>query len=215
MFTALRRARPEYKLKAFTIEMSPTPGPDCLGLISNSDKTGSGQEHGLSYRVMVDAGLTPLGSITTRSRVPFRLLAFRSSSGSLAILIAMRLASSRVSKLAVVRRSDKKKPRRRLPPGLVLTSCYRGCHPAARPDFQYPWLFSRPSAPKGLPNSNAVMPLPTVASRRCAAFPKFRKFGNVRRDPATLIPWVRPRLVRCIIEPSVRAAVSDSEWSTR
>jgi hypothetical protein len=28
----------------------------------------------------------------------------------LAILIAMRLASSRVSKLAVVRRSDKKKP---------------------------------------------------------------------------------------------------------
>jgi hypothetical protein len=48
----------------FTKEMSPTPGPDCLGLISNSDKTGSGQEHDLSYRIMVDAGLTPLGSIT-------------------------------------------------------------------------------------------------------------------------------------------------------
>ena len=71
------RARlPEHKLKAFTIEMSPTPGPDCLGLISNSDKTGSGQEHGLSYRIMVDAGLTPLGLITARSRVPSRLLAF-------------------------------------------------------------------------------------------------------------------------------------------
>jgi hypothetical protein len=53
--------RPEHKLEAFTIEMSPTPGSDCLGLISNSDKTGSGQEHGLSYRIMVDAGLTPTG----------------------------------------------------------------------------------------------------------------------------------------------------------
>ena len=44
--------------------MSPTPGPDCLGLISNSDKTGSGQEHDLSYRIMVDAGLTPAELIT-------------------------------------------------------------------------------------------------------------------------------------------------------
>jgi hypothetical protein len=35
---------PEHK-PGFTIETSPTPGPDCLGLISNSDKTGSGQEH--------------------------------------------------------------------------------------------------------------------------------------------------------------------------
>jgi hypothetical protein len=43
--------------------MSPNPGPDCLGLISNSDKTGSGQEHDLS-RIMVDARLTPTRSIT-------------------------------------------------------------------------------------------------------------------------------------------------------
>jgi hypothetical protein len=34
---------------SFTIEMSPNPGPDCLGLISNSDKTSSGQEQDLSY----------------------------------------------------------------------------------------------------------------------------------------------------------------------
>jgi len=65
--------RPEYKLKAFTIEMSPTPGPDCLGLISNSDKTGSGQEHDLSYRIMVDAGLTPAALDHCRSRVDSRL----------------------------------------------------------------------------------------------------------------------------------------------
>jgi hypothetical protein len=37
---------PEHK-ESLTIEMSPNPGPDCLGLISNSDKTGSGQEHDL------------------------------------------------------------------------------------------------------------------------------------------------------------------------
>src|SRR5215831_10942409 len=75
MLMATRRAlsrRPEHKLKAFTIEMSPTPGPDCLGLISNSDKTGSGQEHDLSYRIMVDAGLTPAGLDHCRSRVPSR-----------------------------------------------------------------------------------------------------------------------------------------------
>jgi len=76
MLRAIRRAssrRPEHKLKAFTIEMSPTPGPDCLGLISNSDKTGSGQEHDLSYRIMVDAGLTPAGLDHCPQRVPSRL----------------------------------------------------------------------------------------------------------------------------------------------
>jgi hypothetical protein len=49
--------RLERKLSAFTIETSPNPGPDCLGLISNSE--GAGQEHDLSYRIMVDAGFTP------------------------------------------------------------------------------------------------------------------------------------------------------------
>jgi hypothetical protein len=76
MLRAIRRAssrRPEHKLKAFTIEMSPTPGPDCLGLISNLDKTGSGQEHDLSYRIMVDAGLTPAGLDHCPQRVPSRL----------------------------------------------------------------------------------------------------------------------------------------------
>src|SRR5215472_8270152 len=109
MLMATRRAashRPEHKLKAFTIEMSPTPGPDRLGLISNSDKTGSGQEHdlsNLSYRIMVDAALTPAGSITAARAFP-PAYGFRSSSGSLAMLIAIRRASSRVSNPAAVRR---------------------------------------------------------------------------------------------------------------
>ena len=106
MLRAIRRAssrRPEHKLKAFTIEMSPTPGPDCLGLISNLDKTGSGQEHDLSYRIMVDAGLTPAGLDHCRSAFP-PAYGFRSGSGSLAMLIAMRRASSRVSNPAAVRR---------------------------------------------------------------------------------------------------------------
>jgi len=80
--------------------------PDCLGLISNSDKTGSGQEHdlsNLSYRIMVDAALTPAGSITAARAFP-PAYGFRSSSGSLAMLIAIRRASSRVSNPAAVRR---------------------------------------------------------------------------------------------------------------
>ena len=39
----MRRARAGSKLEAFTIEMSPLRGR-IVGLISNSDKTGSGQE---------------------------------------------------------------------------------------------------------------------------------------------------------------------------
>src|SRR5262249_3232152 len=35
----------------------PHSGPGCLGLISNLDETGSGQEPDLRYRIMVDAGL--------------------------------------------------------------------------------------------------------------------------------------------------------------
>jgi hypothetical protein len=62
MLMAMRRAG--LSTRTVYIEMSPNPGPDCLGLISNSDKTGSGQEHDLSYRIMVDAGLTPARSIT-------------------------------------------------------------------------------------------------------------------------------------------------------
>ena len=69
--------------------MSPTPGPDCLGLISNSDKTGSGQEHDLSYRIMVDAGLTPAGLDYCRSRVPSPYC-FRSGSGILAMRLVAR-----------------------------------------------------------------------------------------------------------------------------
>jgi hypothetical protein len=56
-----------------------------LGLISNSDKTGSGQEHDLSYRIMVDAGLT---SITAARAFP-PVYGFRSSFGSLAIVVAI------------------------------------------------------------------------------------------------------------------------------
>jgi hypothetical protein len=88
MLRAILRAssrRPQHKLKAFTIEMSPTPGPDCLGLISNSDKTGSGQEHDLSYRIMVDAGLTSIAA--ARAFPP--VYGFRSSFGSLAIVVAI------------------------------------------------------------------------------------------------------------------------------
>jgi hypothetical protein len=52
------------------IEMSPNPGPHCLGLISNSDKTGSGQEHDLSYRILVDAQLRQLGdAVSNLSRL--------------------------------------------------------------------------------------------------------------------------------------------------
>ena len=92
MSRAILRAssrRPEHKLKAFTVEMSPTPRPDCLGLISNSDKTGSGQEHDLSYRIMVDAGLTPAGLDYCRSRVPSPYC-FRSGSGILAMRLVAR-----------------------------------------------------------------------------------------------------------------------------
>jgi hypothetical protein len=39
----------------------PQSAPDVLGLTSNSDKTGSGEERDLSYRTMVETGLTFTG----------------------------------------------------------------------------------------------------------------------------------------------------------
>jgi hypothetical protein len=82
---------------------------------------------------------------------------------------------------------QKETPARCLPPGLVPDKLLLRLLSSRATRFQYPQLFSGLPAPKGLPNGNAVMPLPTAASRRCAASPKFRKLGNVRRDPARLV----------------------------
>jgi hypothetical protein len=78
--------------------MSPNPGPDCLGLISNADKTGSGQEHDLSYRTMVDARLTPAPSITIpaiQGASSLRLAGGRHWQQPLAVLKLARRGTSR------------------------------------------------------------------------------------------------------------------------
>jgi hypothetical protein len=87
------------------IEMSPNPAGGLLGLTSNSDKTGSGQERDLGYRTMVDAGLT----FTGRLCASLPLMAF-AAARNIAMPGAIILALTLVIRLAAARRpgSDSK-----------------------------------------------------------------------------------------------------------
>ena len=70
---------------------------------------------------------------------------------------------------------QKETPARCLLPGLVPDKLLSRLSSSRTTRFQYRQLFSRPLKPNGLSNGNGVMPLPTAASRRNVALPKFRK----------------------------------------